>query len=168
MDGDGQLYLDDFELGDRFRSPGHTLGEAHFLLFSGLTRDNHPIHYDEDYARQTRFGARVAHGLLVMAMSALGASPLAQRLETSMIALLEQGGRFRKPVLLVDTVPTPLMRRRALPRDLLSANRRMTESRESNGIHSREGVDAGKPLHRREHERPPKVVAPSLGPVKVT
>jgi hypothetical protein len=64
-------------------------------------------------------------------MSALGASPLAQRLETSMIALLEQGGRFRKPVLLVDTVPTPLMRRRALPRDLLSVNRRMTESREN-------------------------------------
>jgi len=130
MDGDGQLYLADFALGDRFRSPGHTLGEAHFLLFSGLTGDNHPIHYDEDYARQTRFGARVAHGLLVMAMSALGASPLAQRLETSMIAFLEQGCRF--------------------------------------GIHSREGVDAGKPLHRRQHERPPKVVAPSLGPVKVT
>ncbi len=53
-----------------------------------------------------------------MAMSALGASPLAQRLETSMIAFLEQGCRFRKPVLLVDTVPTPLMRGRALPRDL--------------------------------------------------
>jgi len=94
MDGDGQLYLADFALGDRFRSPGHTLGEAHFLLFSGLTGDNHPIHYDEDYARQTRFGARVAYGLLVMAMSALGASPLAQRLETSMIAFLEQGCRF--------------------------------------------------------------------------
>jgi len=104
MDGDGQLYLDDFALGDGFRSPGHTLGEAHFLFFAGLTGDNHPIHYDEDYARQTRFGARVAHGLLVMAMSALGASPLAQRLEASMIAFLEQGCRFRKPVLLGDTV----------------------------------------------------------------
>ena len=104
MEGDSQLYLDDFALGDQFRSPGHTLGEAHFLLFAGLTGDNHPIHYDEDYARQTRFGARVAHGLLVMAMSALGASPLAQRLETSMIAFLEQGCRFRKPVLLGDTV----------------------------------------------------------------
>jgi len=100
MDGDGQLYLADFALGDRFRSPGHTLGEAHFLLFSGLTGDNHPIHYDEDYARQTRFGARVAHGLLVMAMSALGASPLAQRLETSMIAFLEQGYRFERWVAL--------------------------------------------------------------------
>ena len=104
MDGNGQLYFEDFKLGDRFRSPGHTLGEAHFLLFAGLTGDNHPIHYDEDYARRTPFGARVAHGLLVMAMSALGASAHAQRLEASMIAFVEQGCRFRKPVLLGDTV----------------------------------------------------------------
>ena len=104
MDGDGQLYFDDLRVGDRFRSPGHTLGEAHFLLFSGLTGDNHPIHYDDDYARRTPFGARVAHGLLVMAMTALGASAYAQRLEASMIAFVEQGCRFRKPVLLGDTV----------------------------------------------------------------
>jgi acyl dehydratase len=104
MDSGGQLYFDDFALGDRFESPGHTLGEAHFLLFAGLTGDNHPIHYDENYARETRFGTRVAHGLLVMAMSALGASAQAQRLEESMIAFLEQGCRFRKPVLLGDTV----------------------------------------------------------------
>jgi len=104
MDDSGQLFFDDFTLGERFRSPGRTLGDAHFLLFAGLTGDNHPIHYDEDYARQTRFGARVAHGLLVMAMSALGASAYAQRLEASMIAFVEQGCRFRKPVLLGDTV----------------------------------------------------------------
>jgi hypothetical protein len=28
----GQIYFDDLKLGDRFRRPGHTLGEAHFLL----------------------------------------------------------------------------------------------------------------------------------------
>jgi acyl dehydratase len=104
MDDANQLYFDDFTLGERFQSPGRTLGDAHFLLFAGLTGDNHPIHYDEDYARRTQFGARVAHGLLVMAMSALGASAYAQRLEASMIAFVEQGCRFRKPVLLGDTV----------------------------------------------------------------
>ena len=104
MDQDAQLYFDDFKVGDRFRSPGRTLGDAHFLFFSGLTGDNHPLHYDEEYARQTRFGARVAHGLLVMAMSALGGSPMSPRLEASMIAFLEQGCRFLKPVLLNDTV----------------------------------------------------------------
>ena len=105
LDADpGQLYFEDFALGDRFRSPGRTLGDAHFLLFAGLTGDNHPIHYDDDYARRTRFGARVAHGLLLMAMTAVGASPLSPRLEGAMIAFVEQGCRFVRPVLLGDTI----------------------------------------------------------------
>jgi acyl dehydratase len=116
-DGDGlsegarvedQLYFDDFKVGDRFAGPGHTLGDAHFLFFAGLTGDNHPIHYDEEYARRTRFGGRVAHGLLVMAMTAVGATPLSHRLERSMIAFVEQGCRFLRPVLLGDTVHSEL------------------------------------------------------------
>jgi acyl dehydratase len=99
-----QLYFDDFTVGDRWHSPGRTIGDAHYLFFAGLTGDNHPIHYDEEYGRQTRFGGRVAHGLLLMAMTALGASPMSPRLEKSMIAFLEQGCRFMKPVLLNDTI----------------------------------------------------------------
>jgi acyl dehydratase len=106
MEGSGQLYFDDFEPGDRWQSPGRTIGDAHYVLFAGLTGDNHPIHYDEEYARRTRFGGRVAHGLLVMAMTALGASPLSARLEESMIAFAEQGCRFLTPVLLDDTIHT--------------------------------------------------------------
>jgi len=106
MDEIEQLYFDDFALGDRFRSPGRTIGEAHFLLFAGLTGDNHPIHYDEEYARQTRFGGRVAHGLLVMATTVLGGSPLSPRLERAMIAFAEQGCRFVRPVLVNDTLHT--------------------------------------------------------------
>jgi acyl dehydratase len=102
--GDGQLYLEDFTIGDRFGSPAHTLGDAHFLAFAGLTGDNHPIHYDEVYARRTRFGGRVAHGLLLMAMTALGAASVSHRLEASMIAFLEQRCRFRRPALIGDTV----------------------------------------------------------------
>lgn len=101
---DGQLYFDDFKLGDVFRSPSRTVGDAHFLFFAGITGDNHPIHYDDEYAKTTRFGARVAHGLLVMGMTAFGASPLAHRLEGAMIAFVEQGCRFLKPVLIGDTV----------------------------------------------------------------
>ncbi len=104
MSDASQLYFDDFEVGDRFTSPSRTLGDAHFLFFAGATGDNHPLHYDDEYARQTRFGARVAHGLLVMAMTALGASSLSQRLEASMVAFVDQGCRFRRPVLIGDTV----------------------------------------------------------------
>jgi acyl dehydratase len=101
-----QLYFDDFHVGDRFRSPGRTIGEAHYLFFAGMTGDNHPIHYDEEYARRTRFGGRVAHGLLVMAMTALGASPLSAQLEAAMVAFAGQDCRFRKPVLIGDTIHT--------------------------------------------------------------
>lgn len=99
-----QLYFDDFKVGDRFASPSRTLSDAHFLFFAALTGDNHPIHYDEEYARRSRFGARVAHGLLVTAMTAVGASPLSHRLHAAMIAFAEQGCRFLRPVLIGDTV----------------------------------------------------------------
>ena len=101
-----QLYFDDFRIGDRFQSPGRTIGEAHYLFFAGMTGDNSPLHYDEEFARRTRFGGRVAHGLLVMAMTALGASPLSARLEAAMVAFAGQDGRFRKPVLIGDTIHT--------------------------------------------------------------
>lgn len=101
---DDQLYFEDFRVGDVFRSPSRTVGDAHFLFFAGMTGDNHPIHYDDAYAKTTPFGARVAHGLLLMGMTALGASPLSHRLEAAMIAFVEQGCRFLRPVLIGDTV----------------------------------------------------------------
>lgn len=104
MDEPGQLFFEDFTVGDRFESPSRTLTDAHFLFFAGLTGDNHPIHYDDEYARKTPFGGRVAHGLLLMGMTALGASPISHRLQASMIAFVEQGCRFLKPALIGDTV----------------------------------------------------------------
>lgn len=99
-----QLYFDDLKLGDRWESPSHTMTDAHFAFFAGMTGDNHPIHYDDEYAKKTRFGGRLAHGLLVMGMTAVGASPLTHRLHASMIAFLEQGCRFLAPVLIGDTL----------------------------------------------------------------
>ena len=44
-----------------------------------MTGDAHPIHYDDDYAAKTRYGKRLAHGLLVMSMTALGATSMSPR-----------------------------------------------------------------------------------------
>jgi 3-hydroxybutyryl-CoA dehydratase len=104
MTPDSQLYFEDFDIGDRWESPARTVNDAHFAFFAGLTGDNHPIHYDEEYARRTRFGGRLAHGLLIMGLTAVGASPLTHRLHDSMIAFLEQGCRFLLPVRVGDTV----------------------------------------------------------------
>ena len=56
---------DELQPGQVFTSPSKTLTDAHFLFFSGLTGDSHPIHYDVEYARTTRFGKPLAHGLLL-------------------------------------------------------------------------------------------------------
>ncbi len=99
-----QRYFEDFRIGELFRAPSKTLTDAHFLFFSGLTGDNHPIHYDVEYAKGTRFGRPLAHGLLLAAMTALGAGELSQSFEESIVAFVEQSSRFLGPAFVGDTL----------------------------------------------------------------
>ena len=99
-----QLYLEDFTKGQTFSSPPRIITEADVLGFAALTGDAHPLHYDDEYAKTTRFGRPIVHGLHLMALTALGAAPLSEQLRESMIALLEQQASFRKPVFKNDTV----------------------------------------------------------------
>ncbi len=103
-----QWFLDDLKVGTIYPGADKPITEADFRAFAGMTGDDHPIHYDEAYAKQSRFGGRVAHGLLLMAHTALGASVLTRHLEDSMIAFVEQGCRFLKPVLVGDHVRAEL------------------------------------------------------------
>ncbi len=103
-------WFEDFKVGDTFESPSKTLNDAHFMFFAGLTGDAHPIHYDDEYAKGTRFGRRLAHGLLLTSMTAVGASTLSPLIEHSIVAFLEQ----------TTHVPRAGVRRRhdqAAPRD---------------------------------------------------
>ena len=93
---------DELAVGDTFLTPSKTLTDAHFLFFSGLTGDAHPIHYDVEYARTTRFGKPLAHGLLLASMTALGASSAMHRIEG--FVFVEQGCRFVSPALVGDTI----------------------------------------------------------------
>jgi 3-hydroxybutyryl-CoA dehydratase len=100
------LWFEDFSPGQHWPGQERRLDSTAFRAFAELTGDAHPIHYDPEYARRTRFGAPVAHGLLVAAVGALGATALSSRLEASMVAFLEQGMRFLAPVLEGDTIRT--------------------------------------------------------------
>jgi 3-hydroxybutyryl-CoA dehydratase len=88
--------------GATFEGPSKTLTDAHFLLFSGITGDVHPIHYDVEYAKQTRFGKPLAHGLLLASMTALGASTARDNIEG--LVFVEQGCRYLKPAVVGDTI----------------------------------------------------------------
>ena len=97
-------YFEDFTIGDRFKSPGRTLTDAHFLFFAGLTGDDHPLHYDDEYAKKTRFGKRLVHGLLLTSLTAVGASTLSPIIEESIVAFVEQRTRFLAPAFIGDTI----------------------------------------------------------------
>lgn len=99
-----QLYFDDFRAGQTFAGSSRTISQADVLGFSSLTGDAHPIHYDAEYAKRTRFGRPIVHGLHLMSLTALGATTLSAALQESMIAFIEQGAEFRKPVFINDTV----------------------------------------------------------------
>jgi acyl dehydratase len=100
----GQLFLEDFREGQKFPGVARKITEADVLSFAALTGDAHPLHYDDAYARTTRFGRPIVHGLHLMALTALGATPLSRQVEDSMIALLEQEASFKKPVFKDDIV----------------------------------------------------------------
>jgi 3-hydroxybutyryl-CoA dehydratase len=101
-----QLFADDINPGDEFPGQTRVLSEQAFKQFADLTGDAHPIHYDEEFARKTHYGARLAHGLLIGAFTALGATKLSPRIERSLIAFLEQSTRFLRPVFVGDTITT--------------------------------------------------------------
>ena len=99
-----QLYFENFAPGQKYEGATRTISQADVLAFAALTGDAHPIHYDAEYAKTTRFGRPIVHGLHLMSLTALGASPLSAQLKEAMVAFLQQGAEFRRPVFLDDTV----------------------------------------------------------------
>jgi len=135
-------YFEDFELGERFAIPSKTITDAHFLFFAGLTGDNNPIHYDVEYAKTTRFGKPVTHGLLVASMTAAGASTLNPHLEGSVVAFLEQSSRFLRPVLLGDTITPELEVSELIPKRELGVVRLRSRVTNQRGELYLEGMHA--------------------------
>jgi acyl dehydratase len=99
-----QRYLEDFKLGEVFISRPQTLGEEHFNAFARMTGDSHPIHYDASYARSKGWEAPLAHGLLLLGICAIGAAPISDELKDSMIAMLGNEARYKRPAVMGDTV----------------------------------------------------------------
>jgi 3-hydroxybutyryl-CoA dehydratase len=69
--------------------------------FADLTGDHNPVHLDDDYARGTRFGRRIAHGMLT---ASLISSVIANKLPGEGTVYLGQTLQFVAPVYLDDTV----------------------------------------------------------------
>ncbi|MDR3437225.1 MaoC/PaaZ C-terminal domain-containing protein [Telmatospirillum sp.] len=64
-----ERYYDDVKVGDEGISPTFTVTAEHIMTYAELTGDFTPVHTDEDYAKTTPFGTRVAHGLLGLSLA---------------------------------------------------------------------------------------------------
>jgi 3-hydroxybutyryl-CoA dehydratase len=78
-----------------------TITETDVVLFAGITGDLNPVHIDAEFAARSRFGGRVAHGMLTAAFIS---TVLGMRLPGSGTVCLEQTLRFRRPVMIGDTI----------------------------------------------------------------
>lgn len=78
-----------------------TITEADIVLFAGVSGDNNAIHINEEFARTTRFGNRIAHGML--SASVISAA-IANKLPGPGTIYLKQSLEFKAPVKAGDTV----------------------------------------------------------------
>ena len=97
-------YFEDFALGEVMITRGRTIDVADLTVFAGLTGDHYPLHIDEEYAKSTRYGTRIAHGPLTFSI-AVGLVGLSNFYGKAIVALTEISRlRATKPVVPGDTV----------------------------------------------------------------
>ena len=97
-------YWEDIEAGEEYVTPSRTITEADVVMFAALTWDCHPLHVDAEYARNSVYGSRVAHGLLGVAyMDGLKARvPLEDELVS--MGTIRWTVDFRAPIRIGDTI----------------------------------------------------------------
>jgi acyl dehydratase len=98
----GRTY-EEFEVGQRFETGRRTVIEADISSFAGLAADYNPLHMDDVFAAQSDFKGRIAHGPMIVGM-AFGLASRADLMDGTVLALLEIGWKFVKPVRPGDTI----------------------------------------------------------------
>jgi acyl dehydratase len=97
-------YWEEWEIGAEFESPARTVTEADIVMFAGLSGDYNPLHVNEEYAKTTIFGTRIAHGPLVYAITA-GLLFQLHLYDDTLIAFLGfENLKFTGPVKAGDTI----------------------------------------------------------------
>ena len=101
--GPNAKYYEELEVGKEWVTPRRTISEADIVLFTAVTGDQNPVHTDEEFAKNSVFGARLLHGPAVFAI----ATGLEFRLglkEGTAIAFLGMTWDMKGPVKAGDTL----------------------------------------------------------------
>lgn len=89
-----------FKVGDS-ASYTQTIGEAHIAQFIGAVGDTNPLHVDAEFARKSRFGQRIAQGILV---AGLISTAIGTKLPGVGAVYLGQTLKFLRPTFIGDTI----------------------------------------------------------------
>lgn len=100
------LAYEDLNIGDVFTTSARTVTEADVVNFAGLSADYNSLHVDAEFAAGTPHGGRIAHGLLVLAVTSglCTRLPLMKFLEPSILGLANLECKFRIPCKIGDTL----------------------------------------------------------------
>lgn len=96
--------FEDLRIGDVFCAPSRTLTDAHAAAFQTVSCDNHPVHYDAEWARRHGHTAPVVHGLQVLAFTAPGATLFPHYIGEVFVSFSEVSCQFLKEVHVGDTL----------------------------------------------------------------
>jgi acyl dehydratase len=99
---DSGVWYDDVRIGDTFART-MTITDAHLVVGAGLIGDFNPHHTNDEFAKASRFGTRILHGMIT---SALMGAPVGMYFHGTAVAYLEHAARFLAPVRANDTLTT--------------------------------------------------------------
>jgi 3-hydroxybutyryl-CoA dehydratase len=98
------LYFEDFSLGEEHTTRGRTITEADVVNFAGISGDFIELHTNEEYARQSPYNRRIAHGMLTLSI-ATGLMTQMNLITDTVVAFYGIDKlRFVKPVFIGDTI----------------------------------------------------------------
>ena len=92
----------ELKIGDSFSTTREVTDEL-IRKFAEVSGDHNPIHLDEEFAAGTRFGRRIAHGML---SGAFISAVLGYEFKERKIVYLSQTMRFTAPAFIGDTITT--------------------------------------------------------------
>jgi 3-hydroxybutyryl-CoA dehydratase len=92
--------LNELKIGDK-EEFSKTISEFDIYMFAGITGDFNPAHINEDYAKQTFFKTRIAHGILTAGFIS---TVIGTKLPGTGTVYVKQDLRFLAPVRIGDTI----------------------------------------------------------------
>lgn len=97
-------YYEDFKIGEKFTSPGKTITDTHITLMVGLGGYNEPYFLDDEAAKKTIFGGRVAPGRMIVFLMGALAEQIGVFHDTAMAMVGLDRIKIKSPLRVGDTI----------------------------------------------------------------